>query len=266
MKNTFAVSMTLLLALTLGGGLTGYRLATAEEKPAAEASAGAGNAEAGSTGAGDAATASGAPADSAKAGAGPVGSASDPAASTTSAAGTTGGVDMSSNTPDSNLAGARSGKPQRSGASAGAGTRTTQPGNSVAPSEAAAPNANAPRISSGPSTGSTNAGSSDAGSTNGVAGAGSASTPGAGDTAKGKAVFASAGCAGCHGPNAQGGIGPNLLEANGPTKWTLDQFKSALREGQAPDRELKAPMPQFTTLQISNDDIANLQAWLKTLK
>ena len=88
----------------------------------------------------------------------------------------------------------------------------------------------------------------------------------AGDAGKGKAVFASASCAGCHGANGEGGgIGPSLHTPEGPKSWTLDQFQVSLRAGQSPQGPLKAPMPQFSPEQVSDADVANLHAYIKTL-
>lgn len=100
-----------------------------------------------------------------------------------------------------------------------------------------------------------------AGSNSGEAGA----PAGAGNASAGQTVFAS-NCAGCHGANAQGGIGPSLVTADGPKSWTLAQFSAALRQGHAPDRELSTVMPRFSQAQISDAQIADLQAYLKTLQ
>ena len=202
MKNTFAVSITVLLALTLGGSILGYRLATAEEKPAAEASQ----------------AAEPSPKDVTPATPGPTaesGAAANGDASAPSSKGATQATTNAANTASSTTA---------SGAAAG---NTTTAATSTAAAGAAANTA--------------------------------------GDAAKGKAVFASASCAGCHGANGGGGIGPNLGMANGPKSWTLDQFHTALRSGNSPVGMLKAPMPQFSPAQVSDDDVANIYAYIKTL-
>ena len=72
-------------------------------------------------------------------------------------------------------------------------------------------------------------------------------------------------CAGCHGANGQGNIGPSLVTADGPRSWTLAQFTTTLREGKTPDRELSATMPRFGEAQISDAQVADLQAYIKTL-
>ncbi|ALW87633.1 c-type cytochrome [Deinococcus actinosclerus] len=89
-------------------------------------------------------------------------------------------------------------------------------------------------------------------------------TEAAGDAQAGQTVFAG-NCAGCHGANGQGQIGPSLVTADGPKSWTLAQFTTTLREGKTPDRELSATMPRFGEAQISDTQIADLQAYIKTL-
>ncbi len=72
-------------------------------------------------------------------------------------------------------------------------------------------------------------------------------------------------CAGCHGANGQGNIGPSLVKADGPGSWTLAQFTTTLREGKTPERQLSTTMPRYTEAQISDAQIADLQAYIKTL-
>lgn len=170
MKNTFAVTITLLLALTLGGSFLAYKKATHHEaKPAAAAEAAAPEAAPAATGT-DTGKAEGATGEA-------------PSETATAAA---------------------------AGAAAGAST------------EAAAP---------------------------------------AGDAEAGKAKFAGS-CAGCHGANAEGGVGPALKIANA---WTLEQFAAAVREGKAPSKTLSAVMPKFTTDMLSDEDLANIDAYVRTL-
>ncbi|WP_034385769.1 cytochrome c [Deinococcus sp. YIM 77859] len=50
-------------------------------------------------------------------------------------------------------------------------------------------------------------------------------------------------CAGCHGPQAQGGVGPALTATK---HWTAAAFAEAVLRGRAPDgRELAPVMPRF---------------------
>lgn len=105
-----------------------------------------------------------------------------------------------------------------------------------------------------------------AGTTQGTdpAEAAASSTDPAGDPGNGGAVFAS-NCAGCHGANAGGNIGPALTTADGPKSWTLAEFTLALRQGKTPERELNATMPRFSETQLTDEQIADVQAYIKTL-
>ncbi|WP_189101711.1 c-type cytochrome [Deinococcus knuensis] len=85
-----------------------------------------------------------------------------------------------------------------------------------------------------------------------------------GDAAAGQTVFAG-NCAACHGANGQGQIGPSLVTADGPKAWTDAQFLTSLREGKTPQRELSVAMPRFAEGQISDADVANIHAYIKTL-
>ena len=61
----------------------------------------------------------------------------------------------------------------------------------------------------------------------------------------GPALFA-ANCAGCHGAQAQGGVGPKLAGLVKP--WTVPQFSGAVLNGQSPTgRALSSMMPHFKT-------------------
>lgn len=84
---------------------------------------------------------------------------------------------------------------------------------------------------------------------------------GEGDAAAGQEKFAGS-CAGCHGANAEGGMGPKLDKAKA---WTAEQFTAAVREGKTPDRTLGMVMPHFTTEQVSDAELNNIHAYLKTV-
>ncbi len=75
-----------------------------------------------------------------------------------------------------------------------------------------------------------------------------------GDVQAGAQAWTSKPCAGCHGANAEGGVGPRLA---GTTR-TLDQVRNAVRNGRG------GGMPAFSADQVSDADIANIYAWLKT--
>lgn len=94
--------------------------------------------------------------------------------------------------------------------------------------------------------------------------AGEAAPEPAGNAEAGQAVYVG-NCAACHGPNGQGQIGPSLVGEDGPKNWTLAQFTATLREGKTPDRQLSAAMPRYAETQISDEQIADLQAYIKTL-
>lgn len=238
MKNTFAVSMTLLLALTLGGSILGYRIATTDhETTASEAAPNPGQTSEGGT-----ASTSGVNTAAAKPEGAPgadmngMGGAST--AATNAAAGTTGTAGT---------------------APAPGKTNSGTPGNTNLTGTVSSNAADGSLAASGPNA------AQKAGTPNTPQAGDATAAAATGDATKGKAVFASASCAGCHGANGEGGIGPNLHTADGPKSWTLDQFSTALRKGQSPKGPLKAPMPQFAPEAVSDADVANLHAYIKTL-
>ncbi|WP_019587558.1 hypothetical protein [Deinococcus apachensis] len=65
---------------------------------------------------------------------------------------------------------------------------------------------------------------------------------------------------------AAGGLGPSLVAANGPTEWTLAPFSEAVQQGHAPDHELAPTMPRFSPQQITDANLADIQAYLKALR
>ncbi len=75
----------------------------------------------------------------------------------------------------------------------------------------------------------------------------------AGDAAAGKAVYVQ--CAGCHGQNAEGGVGPAL--AGSPIVANADQFDKIVKEGTS------GGMPPFA--QLSDEEIADVRAYLSSL-
>jgi mono/diheme cytochrome c family protein len=70
----------------------------------------------------------------------------------------------------------------------------------------------------------------------------------------GAQIWASSPCAGCHGPNAEGRIGPKLAG----TQLSLDQVKNKVHQNQS-----GILMPRFSADQVSDMDIADIYAWLK---
>jgi mono/diheme cytochrome c family protein len=77
----------------------------------------------------------------------------------------------------------------------------------------------------------------------------------AGDAAAGKLAWATKPCVGCHGPNAEGGIGPNLAG----TALTLEQVQQTVRNGKA-----GTAMMAFSESQISDKELADIYAWFKS--
>jgi cytochrome c6 len=74
-----------------------------------------------------------------------------------------------------------------------------------------------------------------------------------GDPAKGKAIFASAGCVSCHTlkeAGATGTIGPNLDQSKPPLDLVVDRVTNG-----------KAPMPSFSG-QLSSAQIADVAAYV----
>ena len=242
MKNTFALSMTLLLALTLGGSILGYRIATTDEKPAAAESSNPGMTSQGGSASTSGSNTAAAPTEGSGKAVGAGGSTMNSGPAT--------GTDSSATMPAGGTT-----------TNTSTGNETGTPGNTNLQGTTSSNAADGSLAPSGPNA--AQKGSQPAAAQGGNSASGA--TASVGDATKGKAVFASASCAGCHGANGEGGIGPNLHAADGPKAWTLDQFKTALRSGQSPQGPLKAPMPQFSPAVVSDDDVANIHAYIKTL-
>lgn len=219
MKNTFAVSMTLLLALTLGGSFTAYRVATSaphgESHSKDEGHSEGGEQEGASR---------------------PSESAPSPNSAATGAAGEAGALgDVTAD----NEGGVQAGE---NGAVQDTGEDTT--GSTPAASQDGTVTDTDP-----------------AGATGQEPDATAAAAETQGDATAGGDSYATS-CAGCHGAQGQGGIGPALEKVN---EWTLAQFTTVLREGKTPERELGAVMPRFTDAQLTDSDVANVYAFIKTL-
>jgi mono/diheme cytochrome c family protein len=88
----------------------------------------------------------------------------------------------------------------------------------------------------------------------GGGGGGAAAPSTQGDAKVGAQTWASKPCAGCHGANAEGGVGPKLAG----TSLSLDRVKNTVRNGRGGE------MPAFSADQVSDADIANIYAWLKS--
>ncbi|GAA5514692.1 hypothetical protein Dcar01_03448 [Deinococcus carri] len=294
MKNTFAVTMTLLLALALGGSYAGYRIASAPEHEAAAApEAGAGGAQAeGATSAqtttngqnepggptADMSGTTGTAGGTGQGGAGQVSSNSRGGAMSGGGMGAAGaqGEGQNGNTANTGPEGSNANTVNENSGTLGGqmtangtpGQRsqdTPQPGTgNTNEAKPVSPTAQGSEGTELGQTGTTNTEKAAAGNpavSNSQAAAIASAT--AGDTGQGQQKFA-ANCAGCHGADAGGGIGPALNTATGPGSWMVSQFEAAVREGHAPDRELAPMMPHFTTAQISDEDLTDIYAYLKS--
>ncbi|MBZ9753561.1 cytochrome c [Deinococcus sp. HMF7604] len=85
-----------------------------------------------------------------------------------------------------------------------------------------------------------------------------------GNIEAGQTIYVS-NCSGCHAPNGAGAVGPSLLSDEGVKSWTVAQLVTVLREGRTPTRQLSNVMPRFSEAQISDEQVADLHAYIKTL-
>jgi mono/diheme cytochrome c family protein len=86
-------------------------------------------------------------------------------------------------------------------------------------------------------------------------GSGGAAPQTQGDAKAGAQAWAAAPCAGCHGAQAEGSVGPKLAG----TANSFDQVKAAVRNGKG------VAMPKFSADQISDKTLADIYAWLKSM-
>jgi mono/diheme cytochrome c family protein len=77
----------------------------------------------------------------------------------------------------------------------------------------------------------------------------------AGDAAAGKQTWATKPCVGCHGANAEGGIGPKLAG----TDLAFNEIQEVVRNGRA-----GTAMSAFGANQISDKELADIYAWFKS--
>lgn len=85
-------------------------------------------------------------------------------------------------------------------------------------------------------------------------GGSSTDTAPSGDAAAGQQTYASLPCIGCHGENAEGSMGPMLA---GFSSW--EKFKTIVRGGED-------AMPKFGTEKVSDQQLADIFAWLSSLQ
>ena len=83
-----------------------------------------------------------------------------------------------------------------------------------------------------------------------------ASIPLTGNAENGGKVFSSEKCADCHGSQGEGGKGTIAGPRIGPPRFALAMFVDAVRNA-------KAPMPSFSTRDISDAALADVYAFLK---
>lgn len=83
-------------------------------------------------------------------------------------------------------------------------------------------------------------------------GGGATVTAAAGDTTvNGQALYASS-CGGCHGAQAQGGVGPGLAES---AAWSEPDFNAAVLHGESPGGRILAPvMPRFAETGLNGEE------------
>lgn len=316
MKNTFAVTMTLLLALALGGSFAGYRIATTPHE-ATEAKKGGAESigdpttqdvksesvpsarEAATQGSNDLSTAQGNVMEQDQAGgakAGENGAVAADGGEDSGGAGADAGTTSNQNggtTTDGGTkttetgTGTGSGGTGSTGGSSGSasggdtgstggstgqnsGPQTSAPENSSLRGEGQ-PNVPSPTVQGSEETQLGQTGASNTEKATAASGglsdskAAEVSSALSGDTGEGQKKFV-ASCGGCHGAGGQGGIGPALNAATGPGSWDIGQFEAAVRQGHAPDRELGAVMPRFTKEQLTDEDLTDIYAYLKTLR
>lgn len=83
----------------------------------------------------------------------------------------------------------------------------------------------------------------------------------------GQALYATS-CAGCHGAQAQGGVGPGLKDS---AAWSDAEFREAVLHGKAPGgRELAPVMPRFADTGLdgapaTDEQIDAIHAYIKGL-
>lgn len=253
---TFAISMTALMALLLGGGFYAYRAGVAEPAKA-EASTGSeeASAEAAAEGTG--------PGGLSTEGSSDDGTGADRRAEGTQDQGAEGGQEGA----------VAEGEAQESGASEG--TEATQAAGEEGATGATTRGDNNPGEGSTNEANRINESTPSQNQTTGRVPGGEAEVQAAsvqGDPGKGKVLY-EANCQGCHATNGKGQVGPSLVGATRPANWEFAQFTKVLYDGIDPNGNLlEATMPRYrrSSLQPDNepaDDqkLADIQSYLKTL-
>jgi mono/diheme cytochrome c family protein len=97
-----------------------------------------------------------------------------------------------------------------------------------------------------------------------VVGAAAAQTPGAGDAARGKALYYANGCYGCHGFSGQTGA-RLLVGTNSPILAQPETFIAFLRQRGAYQPMIPSTsMPRFSEAAVSNQKALDIYAYIKT--
>ena len=77
----------------------------------------------------------------------------------------------------------------------------------------------------------------------------------AADVARGQQVYLDKQCTACHGPQAEGGIGPKMAGTAQPFDQFLHKIRTAL-----------PPKPAFSETELTTQDAYNIYGWLQSLK
>ena len=72
-------------------------------------------------------------------------------------------------------------------------------------------------------------------------------------------------CAACHGAKGTGGYAPTINGASDAAGWTDAQFLTAVRTGKDDTGKTLSGMPVFSASQLSDAQVADIFAYLKTL-
>lgn len=75
-----------------------------------------------------------------------------------------------------------------------------------------------------------------------------------GDPERGQQVYFQNGCSACHGDTGQGGIGPTLALTSMSVEEVIEQYRNP-----------RAVMPAFSAGVVSDQEVADVHAWLQTL-
>lgn len=260
---TFAVSMTALMALLLGGGFVAYRAGVAEPPKAEERGSAAARNPDGPNATSEPEIAKNLQSEGEKPG------------DTGTQGGTTAQENQGQATAGSDAPGS-TGEGQAQAQGSPDGTEGTQAAGEEGATGATVQGSRDPGQGSVPEANRINESTPSQNQASGRVNGGQAEVQAAsvkGDPARGKVLF-EANCQGCHGSNAKGQLGPSLVGEGRPANWEFAQFAKVLYDGIDPNGNmLEATMPRFrrTSMQPDNEPatdqkLADLQSYLKTLQ